>query len=415
MTTYKGPQADKAKTMNPQRNTLIPWEETSGIELSLLQRVESQVLDFHDQSQEAQTAASGPQPPPSLTHGWLWPTMAAGFAVCLLFVWTLRTPEAPLPALQAEGTLKLVTAQNSHAKTQEVRTELQTNATLKDPQGWELRSHTTTQLRIRRGAPKESVVALQEGAASFHVVPGAMKTFVVQCPEQLQVVVKGTKFLVWHVGRGTRVEVTRGHVLLRQRNKERLHLYKGQGAFVPSDRSKPWQTYNVTDKSNDWMGKVEALATQKPALLQAYVQDLQDHKLLKPNERSQALEAAAHALQGQKKYAAAAKLWFRLSRLQSHAIAKQTALFQAAQSCRQSGHNLRRCVRWYKRVEHRFPRGLPSLREASLYWQGALLHKMGPTHTKEAIDSLQRYLRSYPSGSYAKQARPLKQSLSTKR
>ncbi len=415
MTTYKDPQADKAKTMKPLRNTLLPWEETSDMELSLLQRVESQILDFHDRSQEAQTNASASKPQPLPSHGWLGPTLTVGFAVCLLLVWTLRAPEVPLPSLQAEGTLKLVPTPHPQSKAQEIRTQLQTDATLKDPQGWELRSHTATQLRIRRDAPKESVVALQKGAASFHVVPGTMNKFMVQCPDQLQVVVKGTKFLVWHVRNGTRVEVTRGHVLLRQHHKERLHLYKGQGVFVPKDRSKPWQTYNVTEKANDWMGKVETLAAQKPALLQAYIRDLQEHKLLKPSERSQVLESAAHALQGQKKYADAAKLWFRLSQLQTHTIAKQTALFQAAQSCRQSGQDLRRCVRWYKHVEQRFPQGLPSLREASLYWQGVLPHKLGPTHTKKAIDGLQRYLRSYPSGNYARQAKQLKQSLSTKR
>lgn len=402
MTKHLSPQADKANTMRVERTSLVTWDELSSHENHLLDRVESQVLDYHDRQQQSQQKPSVATQKPAYQPVWRWPALVGSLAMMALLVWTLRSPERPLPTLQAEGTLKLVSLPQQSTTSQEVRTQLENKATLKDPQGWELQAHAQTQLQIVRQAPKRSVIAMKRGAASFYVKPGSMKQFVVKCPNQLQVVVKGTKFLVWQTPEGTRVEVTRGHVLLRRGGKALLHLYKGQGAYFKNSSFQTWQTYTVPPKKQNWLGKLEGLAQSKPQLLFSYVRDLQKQKLLAPAMRVQLLEMAAHALQGSKRFGEAAQLWWSLFRHQTNPLAQQTALFQAAQSCRLSRQKRSRCIRWYSAFLKRYPQGLDSLRETSLFWKAQLMLKSSP---EQAVLHLQTYLKRYPQGSYAGQAK----------
>lgn len=365
------------------------WELLSEEDKALVMRVEAEILDFYDQQQAVRLT-------PPLSRRWWWFSIPVVAAAALFFVF-LGASEPP--PLQMRGVVQ-VRASNpgSSSRTNQTLT-LAKAATISDPQGWRLRSHGTTPLVIRRSGKARSDIHFRKGAVSFYVRPGSMKRFVVHCRREWSVVVKGTKFLVWQNSRGVRVEVFRGHVLLTHKGRERLHLYKGQGVYLPTSAGTQMQTYPLSvHKAGDWLARIEKLAQKQPSVLYAYVRDLQRDGLLTSKQRLQVLETAAHGLRGAKRWSEAARLWREVLRWSRGAIARQTALFNAAESCRQARLPANSCVVLYKRLLREFPKGLPMLRESVR----ARLMTMDPLRQKHHA---QRYLTEFPQGSYVSKAR----------
>lgn len=406
--THTEPQE---RRKSPIDRPLVPWEEVSEAEDALLQRVEAQVLTAHDQAAHG-AHESGQDTAWQGTHGWQWwgwSSAALAGAMIIFVVWGLGGEDVRhLPALQAEGTLKLQTLRQRDHKAQYIETTLQQGARLRDPQGWSLRSQAKSQLLVIRRAGRRSLIRLKRGAIRVHVRPGSMRRFVVACHDQLQVVVQGTRFLVWQSASGVRVEVTRGHVMLRRGERVLLHLYKGQGAYIKK-REESLQTYQVSSasKHQDWLKKIEWLAKHQPAHLFAYAEELASGSVLTPKVRLQVLETAAHALQGSRRWSEARRLWERVYKLRPKGLEAQTSLFQAAESCRRSRATKRSCARLYRRWLTRFPQGLLSLRVPALYWANALIlqdDETPLTQRQRAITKLRAYVKAHPHAIHTKAA-----------
>ena len=378
----------------PREPFLQAWERLSEEDKTLVMRVEGDILDFYDQQQAARLASSS-------SRRWWWLSIPAVMAAAALFFIFLGSSEPP--PLHMQGVVQ-VQAFKADASSRTLQTlTLGKAATVKDPQGWVLRSHASTSVVIRRSGKARSDIHFRKGAVSFYVRPGSMKRFVVHCRKQWRVVVKGSKFLVWQNPRGVRVQVFKGHVLLTHKGRERLHLYKGQGVYLPDNAKAQMQTYPLSvKKADNWLARIEDLAQKQPSALYAYVRDLQKDGVLNAKQRLQVLETAAHGLRGAKRWLEAVRLWKQVLRWSRGPMARQTALFNTAESCRQARLPAKTCVTLYKRLLREFPKGLPMIRESVL----ARLTKMEPLRQQFHA---QRYLKEFPQGMYVSQVRALLQ------
>jgi len=409
---FRNQRRQQELTEGPSRRlSLVAWDDVSDAEKGLLERVESRVLETSEQllEQEEDTISHNAQGLGMHLLGLRWATLMVIVGLAGLLGWSQWKAPLVLPNLHMEGTLKMHPAKEGKPQGQRLQLTLQKNAKLRDPQRWSLRSHADTLLRVERSSLKKSRVILRKGAIAVHVIPGSMKQFVVDCPEQLQVVVKGTKFLVWQNKAGTRIEVTKGHVVVRKGKRELIHLYKGQGVQIRGLKDEVLQTYRIPEKakSDDWLSKLDLLAQKQKAHLFAYAKDLAQGRFLSRKERLQVLESAAHALQGEKHWKQASRLWLQMYKLQPKGFEAQTALYQAASNCRLSKSKRQRCATLFSRYLKGFPKGLPSLRESSLFWLGALQLQLQKPQKELAQKYLQRYLKHFSSGLHAVQARKL--------
>lgn len=336
-------------------NKQEPWKHASHEERNVLARVEAQTLQQYDEQQEHTSKAT--------SHVAWRPIVAMSFMGALaLTLWFGWPPPSTIPGLSAEGMLKFARQQKL------VKTTMQRSAKIHDPQGWTLRSQTKTQLQIARPAPRETEIKLKKGAIAVHVIPGSMKRFVVKCKNKLRVVVKGTKFLVRQSKSGVRVEVTRGHVMVKRDKRVLLHLYKGQGVRFTNDSNDLFQTYRIPPPTENWFTKVETFAKHHPEKLFSYALEVRTAKSLDRKLRLQIMEASAHALQGAKRWVQASHLWLRIYRMNTKGFGAQTALYQAAQSCRMSSQKRIECAALYQAFLKHFPNGLLPLRKASQHW-----------------------------------------------
>ncbi|MCB9640580.1 MAG: FecR domain-containing protein [Myxococcales bacterium] len=411
----------KKPTM-PQGSGVLPpavsWDEVSSQEEALLLKVEADVLHFYDETQEQAKAPStsasslssssshvlskedvsrGPQKR-SFPLGWMWATCGALGLLALLTWRNASTKQAFFPSLRIKGSLELQDL-TSPQEAQHLRVLFAPKGELADPQGWSLKAQSQATLHLRR-ARKKATLRLDHGAVTFWVTPGSMKQFEVSCKNKLRVVVKGTIFSVWQQHASLRVEVYRGHVVLKQGNHGLLHLYKEQGVRIDKAAPSRWKTYRVAPKPQGWLSKIEWMALHQPAHLFDYAQDIERDSSIPLEQRLQSLELASHALTGAKRWKEAFLLWFRLANAQKQGYNAQTAWFQAAQSCRLSQTQRATCIRLYRLFLKRFPRAIDPLRDTSMAWLGRLLYE-DPKQKQQARALFRRYLILFPKGSQA--------------
>ena len=362
-----------ARGAREARSILVPWDETSESERDLLLRVESLILDRASEIPEEKASLAGGV---SLADRMGWGSAWAAAAIALVLVgtvaWLLWPRAVVLPPLRAKGEMVSTPLPKMDGSGRRIQLTLRRNARLGDQQRWDVHSHADTRLRVVRSAPRVSVLHLQRGAVSIRVNPRAMKRFVVSCRDRLEVVVTGTKFLVWQGSSWIRVEVTRGEVKLRREGQELISLRGGQGVRIERRLKNLLQVYRVPKRILGWRSKMEWLAKQPRASIYSYARDLGEGTMLSASRRLQPLEMAAHALAGRSRWKQAGRLWQRIHQLQPRGYGAQTALFQAARCCRLSDSSRRSCGKLYRRFLERYPKGLPSLRRRSRYWSGLL-------------------------------------------
>ncbi len=394
---------------NPNtRQAEHPWEPPVQAKEQALLRVRSHVMKHFETQHQAPSHLTTVEPEFDASFTpvvWKWLAVASTATACLLLL-LLTTQQQSVPStwpvMETRGYAQLEWDKSAQQPILNVTTPPNHNASVAARDRWSMRLQGGTHLAIKRTAEKELNVHLHKGLIQTHVVPGIQQQFVVHCRQQVKVVVKGTRFSVRVGTEWIRVEVSKGKVQVQIRNQPTISLEQGKALRLQLGTLQR-QTYSVPVSEQPSSEELfRQLAHDNPKQLLQLAGDVVNQKEWAKHKRRETLEAMAHLLDGQKKYAAASSVWLLLFKMKASGIEGQTSLFHAAQSCRHAQPKSPRCKGLYHRWLRTFPQGLPHFHEECLYWFIRLLRQ-----TNQASPTLQRALQSYqqryPKGIYLPQ------------
>lgn len=385
-----------------------PWQPPAQAKEQSIQRVRTHLMaHFETQHQVGTRPTDRKSEPSSLFTPALWKWLFIGstaVACFLLVVLNTQQQSVPnhLPVLDTQGHAQLKWMKSAKRTTLNVKTPPNQTARVANNNHWSMQLQGGTQLEINQQSRTKTDVRLRKGFVQTHVVPGIQQKFVIHCPEQVKVVVKGTRFSVRLGETWIRVEVAQGTVQVLRKNQPSMTLSQGKAIRLQLD-SLHQQTYSVpvTRRPNS-ESLFHHLANKHPKQLLRVADDLLTQKEWAKHKRRETLESIAHLLDGRKKYSQASSVWLLIYNMKTTGIEGQTSLFHAAQSCRKTRQHPSHCKTINHRWLQQFPKGLSHLHEEILYWHINSLRK-----TNKGSQALQQamisYQQRYPNGTYASQ------------
>ncbi len=425
MSHVKAAQGTNGKMLSLDRR-LVPWEQTTPQEQTVLREVESELMAVFPKlmvSGAARHHQESPQAPRIRPLPWAMGAMASCFAALLIW-WVVPMREALVPLRLAGQWNQEPTATKPSQEPPRFRAltapkEAQADASheqilrTQDAEGsvqqgrrWRLKAKRQTQLRVLRQNNRITEVEMAYGHIDIHVTPKSMEHFSVHCRGDLRVLVRGTVFSVEQRRDWVRVEVRQGKVLVQKGARDFGFLEAGQGQRVDLSSGES-QRYPLPPVGVTPIQKIDWFAQHAPQVLFSFVLDRAEESGISGVARDGLFRRAQASLRRLARQPGGKAFWHQAYalllaeyRMNPPDGAAELSLLSAMQLCRTLFSKGTPCVRWYRHYLKRYAaRGMQ--KEQVLYWLTESLVERGASERKEARALIAAYLRTHsPKDSY---------------
>ena len=374
---------------------------------------ESQILSRVEESLVVEFRAMHAPPAPSWqvqVRTWLsWGmgTIAAAAAVLFFVV----QPRQSTPLL-LQGGAAVAKGHSVSGHTVPVEVKEGKTGVIAESKRWQVKMAQHTRLALVKNQQNVRTVRLQRGFVKVHVRKGAMKKFVVKS-QDVQVIVTGTVFSVEREKNWVRVELFRGSVTVKQKDKE-TELKPGDGIRIDlkSGRSREYQfslaspepvarkaaqpsKSQKVKKSGPW-ARLRWLSKQKRFMeLHRYAHDLATSRQYSGDKRRNMLswvveQEYANQLQGK-----ALQTLLAMARLGGEG--QETAYGSAVMTCRRVfSIDTTQCISLYRGYLKNYPKGMPMVHKEVGCFLAADLAKQGANQKNQrALQESKKLVKKY--------------------